>query len=117
MLTGLAAQNNVVQNGKAFHQLKMLMHHADMQGRSVVGILDLNHLAILFDGAGFRLIKSEENAHQGRLASAVFAQKRMNLSFSQLKSDIIICLDSREFLGDVQHFNDVIAHHIISLVI
>ncbi len=37
-VTVLLAQDDVVQDGETFHQLKVLVYHADVQGRGVVGV-------------------------------------------------------------------------------
>ena len=58
-VTVLLAQDDVVQDGETFHQLKVLVYHADVQGRGVVGVPDLNHLAIFLNDALLRLIEAE----------------------------------------------------------
>ena len=82
---------------------------------SVVRVVDLHDLAVLFDHAGFRLIQAKQNTHQGRFAGAVLTKQGMDLAPLQLKRDIVICLDSGEFLGDVQHFNNIICHVVTPL--
>ena len=93
----------------------MLMHHADVQRSCVIGIIDLNDLTVFFDHAGLRLIQAEEDAHQGRLTCAIFTKQGMNLAALELKRDIVICLDSRELLGDVQHFDYIVCHVVTPL--
>ena len=53
---GLGTENDIVQHGEAFHQLEVLMDHADVQGRGVIGVADLDFLAVLFDDALLRLV-------------------------------------------------------------
>ena len=106
-------QNDIIQHGKYLHQLEVLVDHADMQSVGVVGVVDLHNLAIFFDAALFRLVQPEQHAHQGGFSCAVLTKQGVYLSLFQLESDIVICLDPRKFLGDVQHLDHVIRqiHH------
>ena len=104
----LDTQDDIVKNGKTFDQLEMLMHHADAKRVGVIGVLDLDLFAIFLDNALFRLIQTEQYAHQGRFTGAVFAQQRMDLAFAQLQRDIVVGLDTGELLGDVQHLDNEI---------
>ena len=58
--------------------------YADAKGGGVVRVLDGHDLAILFDDALFRLIKAEQNRHQGRFSRAVFTEERMDLTLFEL---------------------------------
>ena len=104
----LDTQNDVVQNGKTFHQLEVLMHHADAQRGGLVRVGDFYLFAVLFDDALFGLVHAEQYAHQGGFTGTVFAQQCMDLTLSQLQGDIVVSLDARKFLGDVQHLDDII---------
>ena len=104
----LHPQNDVIQDRKAFHQLKVLMDHSDSQTVCIVGILDLNLLAVFLDHALFRLVKPEQNTHQRTLSGSVLTQQRMDLSFFQLQSDVVIGLDPGKLLCDVKHFNNIL---------
>ena len=55
-LVRLNAEDDVVQCGIDLHQLEVLVYHTDVQGVGVVRVLDPDDFAVLFDGAGFRLI-------------------------------------------------------------
>ena len=77
---GLNAHDDVVQHGEAFHQLEMLVDHADAQGIGIVGVFDRDHRAVLFDDALLGLIQAEQYAHQRGLARAVFAQQGVDLT-------------------------------------
>ena len=103
-----------LENHRSEHEV--LMDHADMQGRGVIGVADLDFLAVLFDDALLRLVKAEQHAHQGGLACAVFAQQGVNFSTAELQRHIVVGLDAGEFLGDVQHFNDKIFHVVTPLI-
>ena len=106
-LVRLDAQNDIVENREALHQLEVLMHHADAERIGVVGVVDLDFFAVFFDDALFRLIEAEQNAHQRGLARAVLPQQRMDLALFQLQGDIVVGDDPGESLGDVQHLDCV----------
>ena len=105
VLCGLHAHDDVVQHGETVHQLEVLVHHADAQVVGVVGVLDGDLLAVLFDNALLRLVKAEEHAHQRGFACAVFTQQSMNFTLFQLKGDVIIGDDTWEPLRNVKHFD------------
>ena len=104
----LCPKNNVIQHGEHIDQLEMLVHHADVQGGGVVGVVDLHLHAVLFDDALFRLIQAEQDAHQRRFPRSVFSQQSMDFALFQLQRHIVVGLDAGKFLGDVQHFDNVI---------
>ena len=107
-LVRLHTQDDVVQNAEALHQLEVLVHHADAQCVCVVGVADGDLLAVFEDLALLRLIQAKQNAHQRTFARAVFAQQGVYLAFAQLQGDIIVCLDTGEFLGNVEHLDHII---------
>jgi len=106
-VAGFHAENDVVEHGEAFDQLEMLVHHADVQGVRVVRVADADDFAVLLDDAAVRLVKAEEHAHERRFASAVFTEQGVNLALAQLQRDVVVRLDAGEYLGDIQHFNDI----------
>ena len=114
-LVRLNAENDIVQNSEALDQLEVLVHHTDVQVVGIVGVVDLYDLPIFLDYARLRLIQTEQNAHQRRFARTVLAQQRMNLAAPELQSNIVIGPDAWEFLGNVQHLNDILrfrqVHH------
>ena len=90
----------------------MLVHHADVKRRGVVGVVDRDLLAVLFDDTLFRLIQAEENAHQRGLARAVLSQQSEDLALFQLQGDVIVCLDSGEYLGNVEHLDHILRRRV-----
>ena len=103
----LCTQNDVFQHCEIMNQLKMLMHHSDAKTVGVIGIIDTDNLPIHFDTSLFRLIHTEQNAHEGGFAGPIFAHQGVNLAFFQLQCNIIIGNNAREFFCDITHFNDV----------
>src|SRR5699024_4214347 len=77
----------------------------------VVGVIDPHHLAVLSNLSRLRLVQAEQHTHQGGLARAVFAQKRVDLSLPELKCDVIVGDDTGEFFRDMEHLNDVFHSH------
>ena len=105
----LHAEDDVIQHGENIHELEMLMHHADAQRVRVVRVFDMDDLSVFADFAFFRLIHAKEHAHQSGFARAVFAQQRVDLALFELQGNIVVGDNSRKFLGNVQHFNDILA--------
>ena len=80
----LRAEDDVVEHGEHVHQLEVLVHHADAERGGVVRVLDGHDLAIFLDDALLRLVKAEQNRHQGRFARAVFTEQGMDLTLFEL---------------------------------
>ena len=106
-LRRLRAEDDVVQHREHVDELEVLMHHAYVQGRGVVGVLYPDLLAVLLDDALLRLVEPEQHAHKRALARAVLAQQGVNLAAPELKRYVVVGNDARELLGDVEHLNDV----------
>ena len=58
-------QDDVIQHGEHVDELEVLVHHADMQRSSIVGIVNADLFPVLFDDPRFRLIQAKQHAHQG----------------------------------------------------
>ena len=61
----LYAEDDVVENRETFDQLKVLVHHTDVEIIGVVRRVDMDFLPILLDDSGGRLIQTKKNTHQG----------------------------------------------------
>ena len=101
----LHTQNDVVQHAEALHQLEVLVDHTDAQCVRIVGVADGDLLAVLEDLTLLRLIQAEQHAHQRALACTVLAQQGMDLALSQLQGNVVVGLDARELLGDMEHLD------------
>ena len=108
MLRILDAEDDVIEHREALDQFEVLMHHAYAQCVGVVRVVDLDLLPVFLDNTLFRLVQAEQHTHQGGFTGAVFAQQGMDLALAQLQGDIVVGFDTGEFLGDVQHFDDII---------
>ena len=59
------SEDDVVENRETFDQLKVLVHHTDVEIIGVVRRVDMDFLPILLDDSGGRLIQTKKNTHQG----------------------------------------------------
>ena len=107
VLRGLHAHDDVVEHGEAFHQLEVLVDHADAERVGIVRVLDGHDLSILFDDALLGLVQTEEHAHERGLARAVFAQQGMDLALFELKRNVVVGDNTGESFGDVEHLNGI----------
>ncbi len=73
--------------------------------------MDVHDFAVFLDDARFRLVESEQNAHQRGFSRAVFSQQGVNLAPAKLERDVVIGHNAGEFFSDVEHFNNVIGLH------
>ena len=108
----LRAEDDVVEHREHVDQLEVLVHHADVKRRGVVGVVDLDLLAVLLDDALFRLIQAEKDAHQRGLARAVLSEQSVDLALFQLQGDVIVRLDPREYLGNVEHLDHILRRRV-----
>src|SRR5699024_761850 len=103
----LGTQDNIVQDGKHIHQLEVLVHHANVQSGGVVGVVNLDRLAVLSDFSCLRLIQAKQHRHKRGLTGTVFSQQGVDLTPAQLQRNIVIGYNARKFFSDIQHFNNV----------
>ena len=108
----LRAEDDVIEHGEHVDELEVLVYHADVKRRGVVGVVDLDLLAVLLDDALFRLIQTEKDAHQRGLARAVLSQQSVDLALFQLQGNVIVCLDSGEYLGNVEHLDHILRRRV-----
>ena len=108
VLCVLFSQYDVLQYRKIVHQLKMLVYHTDPESIGIQRVIDLYLFPPHPDTAALRLVQTEQHTHQSGLSGTILTQQRVNLSFFQLKCDVVVRNDPRKFLCDVQHFDNVI---------
>jgi len=113
---GLHTEENILKDGEHLNQFEMLVDHADFKVVGIIGVIDLDDLAIFPDHAAVWLVQAKQDAHQGAFAGSVFAQQGMDFAAPQLQGHPVIGQNPGELLGNVFHFNDVIAHgHLCAL--
>jgi hypothetical protein len=82
----------------------MLMNHPNTRSDCISGRMNLFSSAIDEDLSGIRLIKTEQNVHQGRFSSSVFTEKGMDLSLLHAEIDTIIGYHPGKAFMDPYHF-------------
>ena len=98
---------DVRDRGRSLESVINQYHHADAEGVGIVGIVDLDFLAVFFDDALLGLIQTEQNAHQGGFACAVLTQQGVDLAPFQLQGDVVVGDDAGKALRDVKHLDCV----------
>ena len=106
----LHAQDDILQDRKIMHQLKMLVYHADAQGIGIQGAFDFHFLSPDLNHTLFWLVKPEQHAHQRGLTRSVLTQQGVDFPLLKLKGDIVIRYNTGKFLCDAQHLNNIIVH-------
>ena len=106
-LRRLRAEDDVVEHGEHVDELEVLVHHADAERGGIIGVVDLDGLAVFADLARLRLVQAEEHAHERGFAGAVFTEQGVDLALFELQGDVVVGLDARELLGDVKHFDHI----------
>ena len=106
-LRRLGAEDNVVEHGEHVDELEVLVHHADAERGGIIGIVDLDGLAVFADLARLRLVQAEEHAHERGFSGAVFTEQGVDLALFELQGDVVVGLNTGELLGDVKHFDHI----------
>ena len=102
-----SAQDNIIQHSKHIHQLKVLVHHTDIQRCCIIRVINLDDLAVFLNDTFLRLIQTKQHAHQRRFTCTVFTKQCMDLAPLQLQRNVIICHNAGELFSDIEHFNNV----------
>ena len=104
LIRRLNAEDDVIKDGEALNQLKVLVHHADAKRIRIVGVVYLDLNAVLLDDAVLGLIQAEKHAHKRGFTCAVFTEQGVDLAFFQLQGNVVVCDYTGKNLSDVQHF-------------
>ena len=83
-------ENDIFRRRQHIHELEMLMDHADAVVKGVLGGADDNFLSVDLDLALIREIDAGEHIHKRRLAAAVFAEQREDLSAVNIQPYLIV---------------------------
>ena len=92
-LRRLRAEDDVVEHGEHVDELEVLVHHADAERGGIIGVVDLDGLAVFADLARLRLVQAEEHAHERGFAGAVFTEQGVDLALFELQGDVVVGLD------------------------
>ena len=96
----LLAEHDVLGHGHHRHQHEVLVDHADPEVDRGRGRGDLDGLAVDQDLSGVGLVQAVQDRHQRRLAGAVLAEQRVNLSWHHVEVDPVVGDDRAELLRD-----------------
>ncbi len=105
------AQDDVFRRGKQVHKLKVLVNHADLVVKGVLGGADDHLLPVDQDGAFVGVVDAGDHVHQGRFAAAVFAQDGEDFSPVNVQVHVVVGDDAAECLGDAAHFKRKLLFH------
>ncbi len=83
-------ENDVLRRRQHIHELEMLMDHANAVVKGVLGGADDNFFPVDLDLALVRKIDAGEHIHKRRLAAAVFAEQREDLSAVDVQPYLIV---------------------------
>ena len=83
-------ENDIFRRRQHIHELEMLMDHADAVVKGVLGGADDDFLSVDLDLALIREIDAGEHIHKRRLAAAVFAEQREDLSAVNIQPYLIV---------------------------
>ena len=110
----LRAQQNILIDAEAGHQLEMLVHHANAVGNGIDGASQLHLAAPDPDFALCGLQQAVEHIHQRGLARAVFAHDTGDLFFGDRQIDVIVGGKGAEPLGQPNCLNHI---HVFVLIV
>ena len=98
------AEDDVFPDGQRGEQLERLMNHAHAGGDRIQRRAEAHFDAAQEDAPLVGRLQAVEDAHQGRLAGAVLAHHRVNLSALDGKIDVIVGEDGAVTLDDADRF-------------
>jgi hypothetical protein len=99
-----AVQHDVLADGKARHQMPLLVHDGDAERAAVMGVADLRGDAVEQDLAGIRLVHAGDHLDQRRLSGAVLAEERMDRPAFQVDRHVLQRFHAWECLGHMTRF-------------
>ena len=97
---GLAAQDDVLQDGEVVGQHEVLVDHADAGAIASAGLRKRHLAAVERDRALVGAVHAVEGLHQRRLAGAVLAHDGVHLAAADPQLDVAVGDDAGEALGD-----------------
>ncbi len=93
-------ERDVLQHRQRLKQREMLENHADAEAARGAGIGDSDRRAIEQNLAFVRRLDPVNHLDEGRLASPVLAEQRMNLARLDLEMDVVVGAHAGERLAD-----------------
>ena len=111
---GFIAEHNVFGSRKQIHQFEMLMDHADLVVKRVLGGADHNFFPADQDLAFVREIDTGNHVHQGCLAAAVLTENGQDLTPIDIQIHMIVRHNRAEPFGDSAHLKRKLLLHDLS---
>ena len=100
------AQEDILGNVHIIQNTQFLINDTDAHQLGCQGVLDLDRLTFHQNFALVHLVDTGKNLHQGRLACAVFADQRQNLTGINRQIHMVQGQNTGEPLGDTLHFQN-----------
>ena len=106
------SDKNIFRNAQHRDQRQLLVDNGDTGMLRLLDAFEAADLAVhdKIAGIGPFRVDAGKHVHQRGFSRAVFTDQRLDLAAPDLKADIVQRLDTRKFLGDVPHFEDIILH-------
>ena len=93
-------QRDILGHGQRLEQGKMLENHTDAEIARMLRAADGHRSATPFEPPRIGLQQAIYHFHEGRLAGAVLAEKRVDLALPDAERHIVISREVPEFLAD-----------------
>ena len=104
------AEPDVLRDGERVEQREVLEHHRDAERARVVRAADRGRRAVPEEVAGVRRGRAVDDLHERRLARAVLAEDRVDLSGRDRERDVVVRNDVPVALRDVPELEARCAH-------
>jgi len=92
----MVAEDHVLGDGERRDKPEVLVHHADPRVERIARRVKRDGAAVEEDLALVRPVETGENVRQRRLAGAVLAEQRVDLTRGRVEVDTVVCDDARE---------------------
>ena len=97
------AKDHVFHHIVGVYQHKVLVHHADPIGDGVLGVANVQGLAVQLDAALEAVVHPIQHVHQRAFSRAVFAQQGMDLSPFHVQVHMVVGHHAAKYFRDVAH--------------
>ena len=81
-------EHDVFKRSQGVYQHEVLVHHADTQANGIVGVANLDGLAIHFDRPAVGLVEAIQHGHQRTFSRTVFAHDAVHRASGNAQVDI-----------------------------
>src|SRR2546422_11578322 len=88
------SQHYILRYSQGWDQHEVLVHHTGFQANGITRTGYVCELAINVNLTAIRVIKTIVYVHQSRFTCAILSYQSMNLAFTHLEIDMIVCNDA-----------------------